>query len=113
MSMPDPFLQPHEESHGTRRTILLITGALAVLWLGGLELRGLFAPDEGRYAQIPQAMVATGDWITPRLGLSWYSCETLSSSIFSSSMNISNVSPCPAIIVPGHGGISFPCSLWG
>jgi len=41
--------------------------ALAVLWFGTLELRGLFAPDEGRYAQIPQAMLATGDWITPRL----------------------------------------------
>ena len=41
--------------------------ALALLWFGTLELRGLFAPDEGRYAQIPQAMLATGDWITPRL----------------------------------------------
>ena len=41
--------------------------ALAVLWFGTLELRGLFAPDEGRYAQIPQAMLATGDWVTPRL----------------------------------------------
>ena len=41
--------------------------ALALLWFGTLELRGLFAPDEGRYAQIPQAMVATGDWVTPRL----------------------------------------------
>jgi 4-amino-4-deoxy-L-arabinose transferase-like glycosyltransferase len=44
-----------------------IACALAVLWFGTLELRGLFAPDEGRYAQIPQAMLATGDWITPRL----------------------------------------------
>lgn len=41
--------------------------ALALLWFSTLELRGLFAPDEGRYAQIPQAMLATGDWITPRL----------------------------------------------
>ncbi|MFM9885684.1 MAG: phospholipid carrier-dependent glycosyltransferase [Burkholderiales bacterium] len=40
---------------------------LLVAWFGFLELRGLFAPDEGRYAQIPQAMVATGDWVTPRL----------------------------------------------
>ncbi|MFN0304339.1 MAG: phospholipid carrier-dependent glycosyltransferase [Burkholderiales bacterium] len=40
---------------------------LFVIWFGFLALRGLFAPDEGRYAQIPQAMVATGDWVTPRL----------------------------------------------
>lgn len=45
----------------------MIVLAIAILWLGGLQLRGLFAPDEGRYAQIPQAMLATGDWVTPRL----------------------------------------------
>ncbi len=38
-----------------------------VSWFGSIELRGLFIPDEGRYAEIPREMVATGDWVTPRL----------------------------------------------
>jgi 4-amino-4-deoxy-L-arabinose transferase-like glycosyltransferase len=42
---------------------LFVAGA----WFGSLELRGLFVPDEGRYAEIPREMLATGDWITPRL----------------------------------------------
>jgi 4-amino-4-deoxy-L-arabinose transferase-like glycosyltransferase len=41
--------------------------AIAVLWFGGLEYRGLFYPDEGRYAEIPREMLASGDWVTPRL----------------------------------------------
>ena len=40
---------------------------VAVAWFGSLELRGLFVPDEGRYAEIPREMLATGDWTTPRL----------------------------------------------
>jgi 4-amino-4-deoxy-L-arabinose transferase-like glycosyltransferase len=47
-----------------------IAGALlvcALVWFAGLEYRGLFMPDEGRYADISRAMLDTGDWVTPRL----------------------------------------------
>jgi len=40
---------------------------LGVLWLAALPLRPLFDPDEGRYAEIPREMVASGDWVTPTL----------------------------------------------
>ena len=40
---------------------------LGVLWLANLPLRPLFDPDEGRYAEIPREMAASGDWVTPTL----------------------------------------------
>ncbi len=39
----------------------------AVLWFLPLGTPHLFDPDEGRYAEIPREMVASGDWVTPRL----------------------------------------------
>ena len=39
----------------------------AALWLIGLGFRGLFNPDEGRYAEIPREMLSSGDWVIPRL----------------------------------------------
>ena len=40
---------------------------LALLWFVPLNSPHLFDPDEGRYAEIPREMVASGDWVTPRL----------------------------------------------
>jgi 4-amino-4-deoxy-L-arabinose transferase-like glycosyltransferase len=50
-----------------RSLLLLLLLAVAVVWFGNLEYRRLFHPDEGRYAEIPREMVATADWVTPRL----------------------------------------------
>lgn len=48
------------------RTLLVLL-AFAAVWFSNLEYRKLVNPDEGRYAEIPREMVASGDWTTPRL----------------------------------------------
>jgi len=40
---------------------------VAIVWFALLGHRDLFEEDEGRYAEIPREMVATGDWLTPHL----------------------------------------------
>jgi 4-amino-4-deoxy-L-arabinose transferase-like glycosyltransferase len=49
------------------RTLIIITVLLALFFGIFLGSRPLSVPDEGRYVEIPREMVATGDWLTPRL----------------------------------------------
>ena len=51
----------------TRRMTIMLLFAFAAIWFSNLEYRKLVNPDEGRYAEIPREMIASGDWITPRL----------------------------------------------
>jgi 4-amino-4-deoxy-L-arabinose transferase-like glycosyltransferase len=44
-----------------------LLAAVAVLYLQGLGHSPLLEPDEGRYASIPREMLASGDWVVPRL----------------------------------------------
>src|SRR5580704_8067351 len=45
---------------------LLAWIVLALAWFATLQVRPLLDPDEGRYAEIPREMLASGDWVTPR-----------------------------------------------
>ncbi|AOX99332.1 phospholipid carrier-dependent glycosyltransferase [Jeongeupia sp. USM3] len=45
----------------------LLLLCFAVLWFSTLGYRKLISPDEGRYAEIGREMLASGDWLTPRL----------------------------------------------
>jgi 4-amino-4-deoxy-L-arabinose transferase-like glycosyltransferase len=46
---------------------------LAAAWFATLQVRPMFDPDEGRYAEIPREMAAMGDWLTPQLnGLKYF-----------------------------------------
>jgi 4-amino-4-deoxy-L-arabinose transferase-like glycosyltransferase len=54
------------------RAAALAALAVIVTWVALLGGRPLFNPDEGRYAEVPREMLATGDWVVPRIaGLSY------------------------------------------
>src|SRR5476651_843718 len=44
--------------------LAVVFTAFYVLWLGSYPL---FNPDEGRYSEVAREMVATGDYVTPRV----------------------------------------------
>lgn len=50
----------------SRRAWLLLT-VFILTWFAGIGYRDLIKTDEGRYAEIAREMVASGDWLTPRL----------------------------------------------
>jgi 4-amino-4-deoxy-L-arabinose transferase-like glycosyltransferase len=50
-----------------RSAAIALLVAFGLVWFCSLDYRRLIHPDEGRYAEIPREMVASGDWVTPRL----------------------------------------------
>ncbi len=55
------------------RGLLLLLLCFIVIWFSNLQYRKLVRPDEGRYAEIPREMVASGNWVTPHLnGLKYF-----------------------------------------
>jgi 4-amino-4-deoxy-L-arabinose transferase-like glycosyltransferase len=57
----------------SRRSWIALVVVFALVWFANLDVRKLQHPDEGRYAEIAREMLATGDWVTPRLdGLRYF-----------------------------------------
>ena len=67
VSQPATLARNTVVSRSQSIAIALATLAVLVVWFANIGYRTLSEPDEGRYAEIPREMLATGDWITPRL----------------------------------------------
>jgi 4-amino-4-deoxy-L-arabinose transferase-like glycosyltransferase len=67
MPAPTDFAARSRDATLSRSASIALLLVFALTWFVNLDYRRLIHPDEGRYAEIPREMVASGDWLTPRL----------------------------------------------
>jgi len=85
--------------------LIAVVLAFTLIWFANLEHRRLIHPDEGRYAEIPREMVATGDWLTPRLnGIKYFEKPALQYWITAAAYEAFGIHPWTARIWPALSG---------
>jgi len=88
-----------------RRQFAIVVILAGVIWFALPGYRDLFDPDEGRYAQIPAAMVDTGDWLTPRLnGVKYFEKPVLQYWAMAAVYTLAGKSNASARLVPAVAG---------
>lgn len=81
----------------TRRERYTLLALWFFLGLLPLLVRPLWEPDEGRYAEIPREMLASGDWLTPRLnGVLYFEKPPLQYWLSAASMKVFGVNAAAA-----------------
>ncbi len=92
--------------------LLLLALALA-LWFGTLGYRHLIHPDEGRYAELAREMLASGDWVTPRLnGILYFEKPALQYWMGAASFAVFGLNEFAARLWPGLTAALAVLSLW-
>jgi 4-amino-4-deoxy-L-arabinose transferase-like glycosyltransferase len=97
----------------TKRQAWLLITLFVLVWFGSLDYRKLIKPDEGRYAEIPREMVATGDWLTPRLnGIKYFEKPPLQYWATASTFTLLGQSDGTARLWPGLTGFLGVLLAW-
>jgi 4-amino-4-deoxy-L-arabinose transferase-like glycosyltransferase len=97
-----------------KRALPLALLALALLaWFGTLGFRDLIHPDEGRYAELSRQMLASGDWLTPRLnGLLYFEKPPLQYWASAAAFAVFGHTDFAARLWPGLAGALAVLALW-
>ncbi|MDQ6922768.1 MAG: glycosyltransferase family 39 protein [Pseudomonadota bacterium] len=89
----------------TRRGAVALLLVFAAIWFSNLDYRRLVHPDEGRYAEVPREMAATGDWLTPRLnGIKYFEKPALQYWITAAAYSLFGVHHWTARVWPALAG---------
>jgi len=110
-SLPAP--RRAENDAGTTLSPKLALGLLALWLLLTIGLRPLLVPDEGRYGSVARDMLASGDWIVPRLdGLPFFHKPPLMYWLDAAAMAVFGVNPFAARIAPAIGAWVMGAALF-
>lgn len=86
--------------------VLVIIFSIIALYLVHIDDYPLMEPDEGRYAEIPREMLATGDFVTPHLnGVKYFEKPALQYWLTAGSMYIFGEAEGATRIVPAVAGL--------